>query len=152
MVLTLGEACKSVLETADPQAKLMRARSVARDWRLGRLEHRFDAEMPDFPARPDQPELLAPRFMPKRFSWQEGSQIVIGMTGAAKTGAFLFAFFLAFMPFGGSGYPEGMTMTGQMIAQLIAILAVAGWSIFGTLVAALSVSLLLPMRDANRAD
>jgi hypothetical protein len=59
MVLTLGEACKSVLETADPQAKLMRARSVARDWRLGRLEHRFDAEMPDYPARPDQPALHA---------------------------------------------------------------------------------------------
>ncbi|MGL5009840.1 MAG: ferritin-like domain-containing protein [Paracoccaceae bacterium] len=52
--------------TADPQAKLMRARSVARDWRMGRLEHRFDAEMPDFPARPDAPELLQPRFMPKR--------------------------------------------------------------------------------------
>ncbi|MBK6706975.1 MAG: ferritin-like domain-containing protein [Sphingomonadales bacterium] len=66
MVLTLGEACKSVLETADPQAKLMRARAVARDWRLGRLEHGFDARMPDYPARPDQPELLAPRFMPKR--------------------------------------------------------------------------------------
>jgi uncharacterized ferritin-like protein (DUF455 family) len=66
MVLTLGQACKSVLETADPQAKLMRARSVARDWRLGRLVHCFDAEMPDFPARPDAPELLEPRFMPKR--------------------------------------------------------------------------------------
>jgi uncharacterized ferritin-like protein (DUF455 family) len=62
----LGEACKSVLETGDPQAKLMRARAVARDWRLGRLEHRFDAAMPDFPARPEKPELLAPRFMPKR--------------------------------------------------------------------------------------
>ena len=66
MVLTLGEACKSVLETADPQAKLMRARAVARYWRLGRLEHRFDTDMPDYPARPAQPELLAPRFMPKR--------------------------------------------------------------------------------------
>lgn len=66
MVLTLGEACKSVLETADPQAKLMRARAVARDWRLGRLEHRFDAKLPDFPARPEHPELRAPRFMPKR--------------------------------------------------------------------------------------
>jgi uncharacterized ferritin-like protein (DUF455 family) len=64
--MTLGEACISVLETADPQAKLMRARAVARDWRLGRLEHRFDAEMPDFPARPENPELLEPRFMPKR--------------------------------------------------------------------------------------
>jgi uncharacterized ferritin-like protein (DUF455 family) len=66
MVLTLGAACKTVLETADPQAKVMFARKVARDWRLGRLEHRFDAEMPDVPARPEKPELLAPRFMPKR--------------------------------------------------------------------------------------
>lgn len=64
--MTLGEACKSVLETADPQAKLMRARAVARDWRLGRLEHRFDVVMPDRPARPETPELLEPRFMPKR--------------------------------------------------------------------------------------
>ena len=54
-----------------------------------------------------------------------------------------------FAPFGGSGYPEGMTMSGQVIAQLIAILAIAGWSVFGTLVAALSVSLLLPMRDTT---
>jgi uncharacterized ferritin-like protein (DUF455 family) len=44
----------------------MRARAVARDWRLSRLEHRFDAEMPDYPTRPDRPELLEPRFMPKR--------------------------------------------------------------------------------------
>lgn len=66
MVLTLGEACKSVLETADPHAKLMRARAVARDWRLGRLEHRFDVDMPDYPSRPEHPELLAPRFMAKR--------------------------------------------------------------------------------------
>lgn len=66
MGLTLGEACKSVLETADPRAKLMRARCVAREWRLGLLEHRFDAEMPDYPARPEKPELLEPRFMPKR--------------------------------------------------------------------------------------
>lgn len=44
----------------------MRARAVAREWRLGRLEHRFDAQMPDYPVRPDKPELLEPRFMPKR--------------------------------------------------------------------------------------
>jgi uncharacterized ferritin-like protein (DUF455 family) len=64
--LNLGQACKSVLETADPQAKLMLARSVSRNWRLGRIEHCFDAEMPDYPARPEQLELLEPRFMPKR--------------------------------------------------------------------------------------
>ncbi len=65
-LVSLGVACRAVLEAADPQAKLMRARQVARDWRLGRLEHRFDALMPDYPARPLKPELLEPRFMPKR--------------------------------------------------------------------------------------
>lgn len=42
------------------------ARKAARDWRLGRLDWRFDVEMPARPARPDRPELLPPKFMPKR--------------------------------------------------------------------------------------
>ena len=62
----VGEACARVLLTADPHAKLMIARAVARDWRLGRLARRFDAVMPDRPARPDRPELLSPGQMPKR--------------------------------------------------------------------------------------
>jgi uncharacterized ferritin-like protein (DUF455 family) len=66
MDMTLGRACLSVLQTADPHAKVMMARKVARDWRLGRLVHHFDVAMPDVPARPDRPELRAPRFMPKR--------------------------------------------------------------------------------------
>ena len=53
-------------ETGEPRAKVMLARRVARDWRLGRLSHEFDAAMPDRPARPARPELLAPRHMPKR--------------------------------------------------------------------------------------
>jgi len=44
----------------------MRARGTARDWRLGRLDWRFDTAMPDRPARPDRPELLPPNRMPKR--------------------------------------------------------------------------------------
>lgn len=44
----------------------MATREVARNWRLGRLEFVFDVEMPDEPARPDQPELLPPNKMPKR--------------------------------------------------------------------------------------
>ncbi len=63
---TLGEACQLVLLTADPMAKIMAARKVARDWRMGRLAHVFDAAMPDIPARPAQPQLLPPRYMPKR--------------------------------------------------------------------------------------
>ncbi|MFZ2997645.1 ferritin-like domain-containing protein [Sphingobium sp.] len=52
--------------TADPHAKRVAARSVARAWRLGRLAHRFDVAMPDRPARPDAPVLLPPMQMPRR--------------------------------------------------------------------------------------
>lgn len=65
-IATISSSCRMVLETADPHAKLMAARKVAREWRLGRLEHRFDHVMPDRPARPDVPELLPPNLMPKR--------------------------------------------------------------------------------------
>jgi uncharacterized ferritin-like protein (DUF455 family) len=44
----------------------MAARATARDWRLGRLSHSFDTQMPDRPARPAEPELLPPNRMPKR--------------------------------------------------------------------------------------
>ncbi len=59
-------AIRQVLETGDPRAKVMAARAVARDWRLGRLDLVFDCTMPDRPVRPDRPELLPPRHMPKR--------------------------------------------------------------------------------------
>jgi len=55
-----------VLETAEPRAKLMAARSLARAWRAGALAHRFDVSMPDRPARPERPALLPPSQMPKR--------------------------------------------------------------------------------------
>ncbi|MBC9032333.1 ferritin-like domain-containing protein [Sphingomonas sp. JC676] len=55
-----------MLDAADPLAKVKAARSAARDWRLGRLAHRFDVAMPDRPARPEKPELLPPNRMPKR--------------------------------------------------------------------------------------
>ncbi|MCB2059128.1 MAG: ferritin-like domain-containing protein [Novosphingobium sp.] len=48
------------------RSKTMAARAVARDWRLGRLEFRFDEAMPDRPGRPDKPVLLPPKHMPKR--------------------------------------------------------------------------------------
>jgi uncharacterized ferritin-like protein (DUF455 family) len=65
-VTSIAKAICSVLLTADPRAKVMRARAVARDWRLGRLDHEFDMAMPDRPARPDAPELLSPAQMPQR--------------------------------------------------------------------------------------
>jgi len=62
----LGDACVAVLNIANPHAKAMAARKVARDWRLGRIAHEFGAALPDRPARPDAPELLSPTRMPKR--------------------------------------------------------------------------------------
>jgi uncharacterized ferritin-like protein (DUF455 family) len=65
-MITVAQACSAVLLTADPIAKVMAARAAARDWRLGRLAHRFDVVMPGRPARPAEPVLLPPNRMPKR--------------------------------------------------------------------------------------
>jgi len=62
----VGEAIRAALLTAEPRAKAMAAREVARDWRLGRLAFEFGEAMPDRPARPAAPELLPPNRMPKR--------------------------------------------------------------------------------------
>ena len=63
---SIAEAARSVLDTAEPAAKVKAARLIARQWRRGELAHRFDVAMPDAPARPDRPELLPPNRMPKR--------------------------------------------------------------------------------------
>jgi uncharacterized ferritin-like protein (DUF455 family) len=63
---SVATAIRAALLTADPRAKCFATRAVARDWRLGKLEWRFDAQMPDQPAWPDAPQLLAPSQMPKR--------------------------------------------------------------------------------------
>lgn len=65
-MIDISEACRAVLLTADPMAKVRAARSAARGWRLGQIAHRFTVAMPDRPARPDRPELLPPGRMPKR--------------------------------------------------------------------------------------
>jgi uncharacterized ferritin-like protein (DUF455 family) len=66
MAVSVAEALRAVLLTADPRAKAMAARAVARDWRLGRLDHAFPVTMPARPARGDRPRLLPPSRMPKR--------------------------------------------------------------------------------------
>ncbi|MFO6431169.1 ferritin-like domain-containing protein [Erythrobacter sp. W302b] len=63
---TIARAIRSALLTADPRAKCFATRQVARDWRMGMLAWEFDVAMPDQPAWPDAPELLAPGQMPKR--------------------------------------------------------------------------------------
>ncbi|MBB4154488.1 uncharacterized ferritin-like protein (DUF455 family) [Sphingomonas jinjuensis] len=63
---SIAAACRDILLTSDPAAKVTLARATARAWRRGELAHRFDVAMPDEPARPAEPELLAPSRMPKR--------------------------------------------------------------------------------------
>lgn len=63
---TVAQACRAVLLTADPLAKVRLARAVARAWKRGALDHMFDVTMPDEPARPPHPELLPFNRMPKR--------------------------------------------------------------------------------------
>ncbi|MEM1196917.1 MAG: ferritin-like domain-containing protein [Pseudomonadota bacterium] len=63
---SLASAIRAALLTAEPRDKCFAARAVARDWRLGKLAFIFDELMPDWPARPVEPELLPPNKMPKR--------------------------------------------------------------------------------------
>lgn len=62
----IAAACRAVLLTAEPRAKVKAARAAARAWRRRELAHAFDVAMPDRPARPPRPELLPPARMPKR--------------------------------------------------------------------------------------
>lgn len=66
MSRALAERVVSVLGTADALAKAGAARRLAVDWRRGAITETGKAAAPDRPARPDRPELLLPRDMPKR--------------------------------------------------------------------------------------
>lgn len=63
---SVAAAIRGALLAGEPKAKVFAAREVARRWRLGRLDWRFDVAMPARPAAPERPELLAPNRMPKR--------------------------------------------------------------------------------------
>lgn len=61
------------------------------------------------------------------------------------TGSILLAVFLS-PELGGTGYAEGMTMLSQLGGQLVGVGVVAVWSVIASVVIALAVSLLVPMR------
>jgi uncharacterized ferritin-like protein (DUF455 family) len=105
---SVAQAARAVLDAADPLNKVKAARAAARDWRLGRLEHRFDLAMPDRPARPDAPELLPPNRMPKRKSGSERGRIALIH---ALTHIEFVAIDLAFDMVGrfGGAFPRGFT-------------------------------------------
>lgn len=62
----LSAAIRAVLLTAEPRAKVFATRALVRAWRKGELAWDFSETMPDQPAWPEQPELLAPSQMPRR--------------------------------------------------------------------------------------
>ena len=73
----LGDACRAVLLTPDPRGKLMLARRVARDWRLGRIGWAFDQAMPDRPAPGPAAELRATRVPSRGKAGSLASRIAI---------------------------------------------------------------------------
>lgn len=64
--MTLLAAAISVLATADPAGKAEISHRTAAAWRTGGLTVGVRDQIPDRPARPERPLLLAPKAMPKR--------------------------------------------------------------------------------------
>ena len=60
-------------------------------------------------------------------------------------GAILLAVFLE-PSLGGTGYGEGMSLLRQLFAQGAGVGIVAAWSALGTVICALAVSMVIPMR------
>ncbi len=67
------------------------------------------------------------------------------------TGSLLLAPFLSPL-LGGTGYAEGMTMTDQLLAQLGGVGVVALWSIVASVIIALMVSVVFPMRVDEQTE
>jgi Amt family ammonium transporter len=67
------------------------------------------------------------------------------------TGSLLLAIFLS-PALGGTGYAEGMTMLSQFGGQLVGVGVVAIWSVIASVVLALAVSVVVPMRVSEDAE
>ena len=64
---SLAAAARAVLGEPDPGGKVARTHSAAESWRAGSLSSAGSViAMPTRPARPELPQLLAPRLMPRR--------------------------------------------------------------------------------------
>lgn len=67
---TLAAMAVDVLTTADGRAKTAKSRAYAAQWKAARAAGESteigEASPPDHPARPDKPDLLSPRDVPKR--------------------------------------------------------------------------------------
>lgn len=75
--------------------------------------------------------------------------VIHGLGGA--TGMLLLpAFALPLM--GGVGFDIGITLTGALISQAIGLVIVALWAMVGSAIAALIVSMLIPMRATAQEE
>jgi uncharacterized ferritin-like protein (DUF455 family) len=63
---SLSAAAVTILTSKDPAEKVAFSRETAERWRSGELEDVGNTHPPSRPARPDQPQLLAPRDVPRR--------------------------------------------------------------------------------------
>ena len=64
--MTLVEIALEALQTGDARNKAQRSRVLAAKWFSGEITEIGTGEVPQRPARPDQPELLPPALVPKR--------------------------------------------------------------------------------------
>jgi ammonium transporter, Amt family len=67
------------------------------------------------------------------------------------TGAIMLALFMS-PSLGGAGYAEGMGMGSQFLAQILGVGVVALWSAVASVILALMVSIVLPMRVSEDAE
>ncbi|HCX69135.1 ferritin-like domain-containing protein [Parvibaculum sp.] len=74
---SLAQAARDVLLCGDARAKAALAREVAAKWRAGGLEADGAVAMPERPNRPEKPELLLPRDMPRRSFKGERGRIAL---------------------------------------------------------------------------
>ena len=63
---TIGGAATDVLNCTAPDEKVRRSHRYAKAWHDGSLAHEFTTAPPNRPGRPDRPELLTPKSIPKR--------------------------------------------------------------------------------------
>ena len=63
---SLAKAARSVLLTPDASMKAERTQSMVKAWNAGEILIVGEPCAPDIPARPEKPELLLPRDMPRR--------------------------------------------------------------------------------------
>jgi len=64
--MTLAARADAILRTAAPAEKVRLSAALAADWRAGRIAEIGRADPPPRPARPDRPELLSFKSVPRR--------------------------------------------------------------------------------------